>query len=84
MARVHDADLCKRIRDLEKEVERLKARPVHCDHWHYWPYYPRPYPHLYWGSTSTGISGSAGTYTIDAGNSSMGSWSNTLSLGSSE
>ena len=69
MARVHDADICDRIRKLEKEVERLKARPNHCGHWHYTPFYHPPY--IYGGNTWTG------TGTITTSDTATGGWGTT-------
>lgn len=46
--RMHDADLCERVRELEREVERLRADRHHCHH----PYYVQPY----WTWNSTGSS----------------------------
>lgn len=55
--RVHDADLCERIRDLEQEVERLKADRHHCyGHWHWSPPYwtsPTYYPTFTVNGTTT-------------------------------
>jgi hypothetical protein len=53
--RVHDADLCDRIRELEAEVERLKADRHHCyGHWH-WTGTPYYYPT--WVSSGTTTTG---------------------------
>lgn len=62
--RVHDADLCDRIKKLEEKVRELEARPAYnCGHYHwYYPYTTYP-PYTF---TWNGTSGSNVTYnTID-------------------
>lgn len=50
-ARVHDADLCDRIRLLELEVERLKADRHHCHGWY--PYSVTTWPNFTYTNTLT-------------------------------
>ena len=70
--KTHDADLCERIRELEKRVEELEARP----HTTIVPAYPwwevaptSPYPWTLWYGTTNityakGVSTDSTTYTV--------------------
>lgn len=53
--RVHDADLCDRIKELEDRVRELEARPQGCGHIHWYPYTTYPYPYTWTvnGTTTT-------------------------------
>ncbi len=55
MSKMHDADLCERIRELEERVRELEARPDHhyCNHWPvYYPQYPQ-WTYTPWVSSGT-------------------------------
>ena len=78
MPRQHDADLCDRIRELEKRVEELESRPhttVVPSAYPWWEVpntvpYPSPYPWTIWYGTTTGmttvksVSTDSSTYTL--------------------
>lgn len=56
--RVHDADLCDRIKALEDRVRELEARPAHHCTGHYWYYPYNAYPWTYTvtsGTTSSNV-----------------------------
>ena len=66
--KTHDADLCERIRELEKRVEELETRPSHyCGHYcNHWPTITYPQ----WTYTPWVSGGTGNTYTIDSNTTS--------------